>query len=290
MVALGLADGDERLRDRHRRRGHLRPVPAGDPDVPQRRQGAARRARLLLPAAHRGQHGVHRARHQLRAAAVQARRRRGPAAEQHPRARRARSSTSRTSRSGVIPVMKLLEDSFSYANQLGARQGAGAVYLHAHHPDIMRFLDTKRENADEKIRIKTLSLGVVIPDITFELAKKNEDMYLFSPVRRRARLRHAVRRHLRHREVRRDGRRRPDQEDQDQRPRVLPDARRAAVRVRLPVHHVRGHGEPGEPDRRQDHALEPVLGDPAGLDAVDVQRGPLVQPRSAATSPATSAR
>jgi ribonucleoside-diphosphate reductase alpha chain len=83
--------------------------------------------------------------------------------------------------SGVIPIMKLLEDSFSYANQLGARQGAGAVYLHAHHPDINRFLDTKRENADEKIRIKTLSLGVVIPDITFELAKKNEDMYLFSP-------------------------------------------------------------------------------------------------------------
>ena len=83
--------------------------------------------------------------------------------------------------SGVIPVMKLLEDSFSYANQLGARQGAGAVYLHAHHPDIYRFLDTKRENADEKIRIKTLSLGVVIPDITFDLAKRNEDMYLFSP-------------------------------------------------------------------------------------------------------------
>ncbi|WP_336992391.1 class 1b ribonucleoside-diphosphate reductase subunit alpha [Leucobacter sp. VD1] len=83
--------------------------------------------------------------------------------------------------SGIIPVMKLLEDSFSYANQLGARQGAGAVYLSAHHPDIMKFLDTKRENADEKIRIKTLSLGVVIPDITFELAKKNEDMYLFSP-------------------------------------------------------------------------------------------------------------
>ncbi|MBR9892202.1 class 1b ribonucleoside-diphosphate reductase subunit alpha [bacterium] len=83
--------------------------------------------------------------------------------------------------SGVIPIMKLLEDSFSYANQLGARQGAGAVYLNAHHPDILRFLDTKRENADEKIRIKTLSLGVVIPDVTFELAKRNEPMYLFSP-------------------------------------------------------------------------------------------------------------
>ncbi len=83
--------------------------------------------------------------------------------------------------SGIIPVMKLLEDSFSYANQLGARQGAGAVYLNAHHPDILKFLDTKRENADEKIRIKTLSIGVVIPNITMELAKGNEDMYLFSP-------------------------------------------------------------------------------------------------------------
>jgi len=83
--------------------------------------------------------------------------------------------------SGIIPVMKLLEDAFSYANQLGSRQGAGAVYLSAHHPDIMKFMDTKRENADEKIRIKTLSLGIVIPDITLELAKNNEDMYLFSP-------------------------------------------------------------------------------------------------------------
>jgi ribonucleoside-diphosphate reductase alpha chain len=83
--------------------------------------------------------------------------------------------------SGVIPVMKMLEDAFSYANQLGARQGAGAVYLNAHHPDILRFLDTKKENADEKTRIKTLSIGVVIPNVTLDLAKNGEDMYLFSP-------------------------------------------------------------------------------------------------------------
>lgn len=83
--------------------------------------------------------------------------------------------------SGIIPVMKMLEDAFSYANQLGARQGAGAVYLNAHHPDILRFLDTKRENADEKMRIKTLSIGVVIPNVTLELAKNGDDMYLFSP-------------------------------------------------------------------------------------------------------------
>lgn len=82
---------------------------------------------------------------------------------------------------GVIPVMKILEDVFSYANQLGQRQGAGAVYLNIHHPDIMLFLDTKRENADEKIRIKSLSLGIVVSDIAFELAKNNQDIALFSP-------------------------------------------------------------------------------------------------------------
>lgn len=83
--------------------------------------------------------------------------------------------------SGVIPVMKLLEDSFTYANQLGARQGAGAVYISACHPDVLSVLDTKRENADEKVRIKTLSIGLVIPDIAFEMARKNENLYLFSP-------------------------------------------------------------------------------------------------------------
>jgi ribonucleoside-diphosphate reductase alpha chain len=83
--------------------------------------------------------------------------------------------------SGVIPVMKQLEDAFSYANQLGARNGSGAVYLNVFHLDILTFLDSRREAADEKIRIKTLSLGVVIPDILFELAKNNEDMYMFSP-------------------------------------------------------------------------------------------------------------
>lgn len=83
--------------------------------------------------------------------------------------------------SGVIPVMKLLEDSFSYANQLGQRSGAGAVYLSVFHPDIVSFLSTKKENADEKIRVKTLSLGVTVPDKFYELTAKDEVMYLFSP-------------------------------------------------------------------------------------------------------------
>ncbi len=83
--------------------------------------------------------------------------------------------------SGVVPVMKLLEDSFSYSNQLGQRQGAGVVYLSVFHPDIIAFLSAKKENADEKIRLKTLSLGVTVPDKFYELIKADADMYLFSP-------------------------------------------------------------------------------------------------------------
>ncbi|MFD1432915.1 class 1b ribonucleoside-diphosphate reductase subunit alpha [Lacticaseibacillus yichunensis] len=83
--------------------------------------------------------------------------------------------------SGVLPVMKLLEDSFSYSNQLGQRQGAGVVYLNVFHPDIISFLGAKKENADEKYRVKTLSLGVIVPDKFYELIKADADMYLFSP-------------------------------------------------------------------------------------------------------------
>lgn len=83
--------------------------------------------------------------------------------------------------SGVLPVMKLLEDSFSYVNQLGQRPGAGAAYLNIFHWDIEEFLDTKKINADEKSRIQTLSIGVVVPSKFFELAKNNEPMYVFAP-------------------------------------------------------------------------------------------------------------
>lgn len=83
--------------------------------------------------------------------------------------------------SGVVPVMKLFEDSFKYSNQLGQRQGAGVTYLNIFHPDIMDFLATRKENADEQVRIKTLSLGVVVPDKFYELLANDEYMHLFSP-------------------------------------------------------------------------------------------------------------
>ena len=55
------------------------------------------------------------------------------------------------------------------------------VYLNVFHPDIIAFLGAKKENADEKYRLKTLSLGVIVPDKFYDLVKADADMYLFSP-------------------------------------------------------------------------------------------------------------
>lgn len=82
---------------------------------------------------------------------------------------------------GPIGVAKQAENIFNYFDQLGQRQGSGVVYLHANHYNIDEFLDTKKINADEDERLKSISLGVLIPDILFEKAKTNEKMYVFSP-------------------------------------------------------------------------------------------------------------
>lgn len=83
--------------------------------------------------------------------------------------------------SGVMPVAKLLENSFSYSNQLGQRNGSGVVYLNVFHPDIENFISSKKPNADDKIRLATLSTGIILPDIFFELMRNDEDIVLMSP-------------------------------------------------------------------------------------------------------------
>ncbi|MDH5159853.1 class 1b ribonucleoside-diphosphate reductase subunit alpha [Heyndrickxia oleronia] len=83
--------------------------------------------------------------------------------------------------SGVVPIMKNLDQSFRHINQAGQRNGSGSVYLNVMHADIFDFLDTKKITADEDVRIKTLSIGVVIPDKFIELARENKPAYLFYP-------------------------------------------------------------------------------------------------------------
>lgn len=82
---------------------------------------------------------------------------------------------------GIMPVVKLFEDLFNYADQSGQRAGAGAVYLNIFHADLLEFLDSKKINASEKDRIQNLSLGLIIPDKFMELAKENNPFYTFKP-------------------------------------------------------------------------------------------------------------
>lgn len=82
---------------------------------------------------------------------------------------------------GIMPVMKLFEDAFKYVDQLGQRKGAGAVYLNIFHQDVVEFLDCKKINADENLRIQTLSTGLIIPTKFFELTRDNLDFYTFDP-------------------------------------------------------------------------------------------------------------
>ncbi len=81
---------------------------------------------------------------------------------------------------GVMPILKLLEDSFSFANKMDQRNGAGAAYLNVFHWDVLEFLDAKKINADEKNRIQLLALGLIIQDKMLNLAKEGKDMALFS--------------------------------------------------------------------------------------------------------------
>lgn len=83
--------------------------------------------------------------------------------------------------SGVVPIMRNLDQSLRHINQAGQRNGSGAAYLHIMHADINDFLDTRKITADEDVIVKTLSIGVVIPNKFIELARDNKPAYVFYP-------------------------------------------------------------------------------------------------------------
>ncbi|MEC5377839.1 class 1b ribonucleoside-diphosphate reductase subunit alpha [Staphylococcus hominis] len=82
---------------------------------------------------------------------------------------------------GIVPVAKLIEGEVSYADQLGQRAGAGAAYLNIFHSDVIELLNTKKVNADEDTRLATLSIGLIVPSLFFDLAKEDKDLYMFEP-------------------------------------------------------------------------------------------------------------
>ncbi|MGY0693333.1 ribonucleoside-diphosphate reductase subunit alpha [Virgibacillus sp. FSP13] len=68
--------------------------------------------------------------------------------------------------SGVVPWIRLLNDTAVSVDQLGQRQGAVAIYLDVFHKDIMDgFLDLKTNNGDERRKAHDIFTGVAIPDL-----------------------------------------------------------------------------------------------------------------------------
>lgn len=79
--------------------------------------------------------------------------------------------------SGVIPWIRLVNDTAVSVDQLGQRQGAVAIYLDVFHKDIMNgFLDLKTNNGDERRKAHDIFTGVSIPDLFMEkLNEKDEN-------------------------------------------------------------------------------------------------------------------
>lgn len=78
--------------------------------------------------------------------------------------------------SGVVPWIRLINDTAVSVDQLGQRQGAIAVYLDVFHKDIMNgFLDLKTNNGDERRKAHDIFTGVCIPDLFMEQLEKVDE-------------------------------------------------------------------------------------------------------------------
>ncbi|RDU35281.1 ribonucleoside-diphosphate reductase subunit alpha [Neobacillus piezotolerans] len=78
--------------------------------------------------------------------------------------------------SGVVPWIRLINDTAVSVDQLGQRQGAIAIYLDIFHKDIMNgFLDLKTNNGDERRKAHDIFTGVAIPDLFMEKLMETDE-------------------------------------------------------------------------------------------------------------------
>lgn len=78
--------------------------------------------------------------------------------------------------SGVVPWIRLINDTAVSVDQLGQRQGAIAIYLDLFHKDIMNgFLDLKTNNGDERRKAHDIFTGVTVPDLFMETLQQVDE-------------------------------------------------------------------------------------------------------------------
>jgi len=82
---------------------------------------------------------------------------------------------------GVIPWIKILNDTAVAVNQLGKRAGAVTVAIEAWHADILEFLDLQTENGDQRRKAFDIFPQVVFPDVIMERIRDNQEFTIACP-------------------------------------------------------------------------------------------------------------
>ena len=82
---------------------------------------------------------------------------------------------------GIIPMLKVFNETANYINQSGKRPGSIAMYLEPWHADIFKFLNAGKQHGDEKERAKDLFYALWIPDLFMRAVMNDDDWYLMCP-------------------------------------------------------------------------------------------------------------
>lgn len=82
---------------------------------------------------------------------------------------------------GIIPMLKVYNETARYVNQGGKRPGAFAAYLEPWHPDIEDFLNLRKNNGKEELRARDLNLALWTPDLFFSRVENDEEWSLMDP-------------------------------------------------------------------------------------------------------------
>ena len=82
---------------------------------------------------------------------------------------------------GVIPWIRIINDTAVAVNQQGKRKGAVTVSLDVWHMDIESFLELRTENGDQRMKAYDIFPQVVIPDLFMQKVRANEDWLLVDP-------------------------------------------------------------------------------------------------------------
>jgi len=82
---------------------------------------------------------------------------------------------------GIIPMLRVFNNTARYVNQGGRRKGSIAVYLEPWHADIMEFLELRLNQGDEESRCRDLFTALWIPDAFMEAIRDDKDWYLMCP-------------------------------------------------------------------------------------------------------------